>query len=175
MPARITLSLALLGWLAMPQADAFSEFKARVNAYAELRAGVQRELGLFAAPQESAADLGKGAHRLAEGIRKARRDAKRGDLLTPSGEKAFLNVLRPLMTGPEGAAILKTIRADLPTAFELQVNAEYPEAQALTTVPIDVLHALPQLPRDVEYRFAPRHLLLFDSRANVILDYLQIY
>ena len=175
MPAGITLSLALLGWLAMAQAGAFSEFKARVTAYAQLRTDVQRELGLYAAPQESAADLGKGAHRLAEGIRKARRDAKRGDLFTPATEAAFRDVLRPLLTGPEGPAILKTIRADLPKAFELQVNAEYPEAQALTTVPIDVLQALPQLPPDLEYRFVPRHLVLFDSRANLILDYVQVY
>ena len=173
MPAAITVGLVLLGLLA-PQADAFAEFKARVQAYAELRAGVQRELGLNAAPRESAADLGSGARRLAEGIRKARRDAKRGDLFTPASETAFRNVLRPLVNGPEGAAILKTIGESLPTSFAPQINAEYPETRTVATMPVDVLLALPQLPPDVEYRVIPRHLILLDSRANVILDYIEI-
>jgi len=167
-------SWTLLGLLIVAQDTAFSDFKARVNAYVTLRADVQRELGLHQAPKESAADIGQGAHRLAEGIRKARRDAKRGDFFTAATEAAFRKVLRPLIEGPDGPALLKTIGDDLPPAFTLAVNAEYPKTHSLTTVPIDVLQALPSLPADLEYRFVPRHLILFDARANLILDYVQI-
>jgi hypothetical protein len=174
MTAGTMTSWTLLALLAVPQDTAFADFRARVDAYATVRASVQRELGLHQAPSESAADLGQGAHRLAEGIRKARRGAKRGDLFTPATEAAFRKVLRPLVEGPDGAALLKTIGDDMPPAFTLAVNAEYPKGHALTSVPIDVLQALPSLPSDIEYRFVPRHLILFDSRANVVLDYVQI-
>lgn len=174
MSAGTTVGLALLGVLALSQDAAFSDFTARVEAYSTLRTNVQRELGLHAAPRESAAELGQGAHRLADGIRKARHDAKRGDFFTAATEAAFRKVLRPLVEGPDGPALLKTIGDDMPPAFTLAVNAEYPKSHSLTTVPIDVLHALPSLPADIEYRFVPRHLILFDSRANVILDYIQI-
>ena len=39
-------------------------------------------------------------------------------------------------------------------------------------MPPDVLLALPTLPKDVEYRFAGKHLLLFDSKANIIIDFM---
>jgi hypothetical protein len=143
--------------------------------YAQLRADVQRSLGLHQAPSESASEVGQAAHRLAEGIRKARRHAKRGALFTPGTEAAIRKVMRPLIAGPEGPSILKTVHEDLPKSFKLKINAEYPETQPFTSVPISVLSALPQLPTDVQYRFIPRHMLLFDARANLILDYLEIY
>jgi hypothetical protein len=39
-----------------------------------------------------------------------------------------------------------------------------------STVPGNILAALPALPDDVEYRFLGRHLILLDIRADVILD-----
>ena len=39
-------------------------------------------------------------------------------------------------------------------------------------MPPDVLLALPTLPKDVEYRFAGKHLLLFDAKANIIVDFM---
>jgi hypothetical protein len=40
----------------------------------------------------------------------------------------------------------------------------------VSTVPPNVLAALPSLPDDVQYRFLGRHLVLHGTRANVILD-----
>ena len=37
-------------------------------------------------------------------------------------------------------------------------------------MPINILAALPKLPDDIEYRFLGRHLVLHDTRANMILD-----
>ena len=31
---------------------------------------------------------------------------------------------------------------------------------------------LPPLPEDVQYRFAGKHLLLFDAKANIIIDFM---
>jgi hypothetical protein len=36
--------------------------------------------------------------------------------------------------------------------------------------PHNVLTALPSLPADLEYRFLGHHLILVDTRANMILD-----
>ena len=48
------------------------------------------------------------------------------------------------------------------------------KSQPLATVPPRVLQALPQLPKDagLEYRFVQKHLILFDTRANLIVDFL---
>jgi hypothetical protein len=52
------------------------------------------------------------------------------------------------------------------------VNAENPKEVPLSTVPHDGLLTLPPLTLDVQYRFAGKHLLLFDAKANIIIDFM---
>ena len=59
---------------------------------------------------------------------------------------------------------------DNPGERSTRINGVYPEGRALSTVPPNILAALPRLPDDVRYRFLGRHLILLDTRANVILD-----
>jgi hypothetical protein len=53
-----------------------------------------------------------------------------------------------------------------------KVNSPYPDKQPLSSVPPNVLASLPQLPKDIEYRFVGKHLILRDVRANLIIDYM---
>ena len=39
-------------------------------------------------------------------------------------------------------------------------------------MPPNMLVALPALPKDIEYRFIEKHLILRDARANLIIDYM---
>ena len=54
----------------------------------------------------------------------------------------------------------------------MKVNAVYPEKETLSTVPPNVLMSLPELPKDIEYRFVGKHMILRDARANLIIDYI---
>jgi hypothetical protein len=54
----------------------------------------------------------------------------------------------------------------------LKVNGEYPREATVSTVPAAVLQALPALPENVQYRFAAKHLILYDARANIVMDYI---
>jgi hypothetical protein len=54
----------------------------------------------------------------------------------------------------------------------IKVNAKYPDAAPLPTVPPNLLAALPKLPEDLEYRFINRDLILLDVHANVIVDFM---
>ena len=52
------------------------------------------------------------------------------------------------------------------------VNGPYPQGLPVTTVPPQVLDALPRLPvKDLEYRFVGRRLVLLDTRADMVVDY----
>jgi hypothetical protein len=108
-------------------------------------------------------------------IREARATAKRGDLFTPATEAMFRRLLRaPLAKGPDAADNKAIIKDDAPAATQVpfKVNAEYPKETPLSTVPPDVLLTLPQLPEDIQYRFAGKHLLLYDAKANIIIDFM---
>ena len=57
-----------------------------------------------------------------------------------------------------------------PDSSRIRINGTYPEDKPLSTVPPNILAVLPRLPDDIQYRFLGRHLILLDTRANVILD-----
>ena len=52
------------------------------------------------------------------------------------------------------------------------VNVEYPVGSARSTVPPSVLLTLPPLPEALHYRFVGRDLLLVDSVAQLIVDFM---
>ena len=57
-----------------------------------------------------------------------------------------------------------------PGRLSLHINARYPESVPVSTVPPQVLQALPKLPEDLEYRFIGDRLILHDIHAHIIVD-----
>ena len=55
----------------------------------------------------------------------------------------------------------------------IHVNAVYPKNAPLSTVPPTLLLTLPKLPKDIEYRFVGRTLVLRDRESNLIIDYMK--
>ena len=66
----------------------------------------------------------------------------------------------------------KTILEADTAGVPLRVNYPYPEAKELTQMPPTLLLKLPQLPKEVKYRFVGRHLLLVDNDNGLIVDYM---
>ena len=60
-----------------------------------------------------------------------------------------------------------------PKPVELRANAPYPEGAPLSMVPPDLLAKLPKLPEPLEYRFVGGHLILLDSEASLVVDFLK--
>jgi hypothetical protein len=144
------------------------EFKDRVNRYVELRnkaAGAVPPLK----KTDDAADISLAQSALAGKIRSARAGAKPGDIFTPEIANHFRRLLRPETKEPETKA---SIKDDNPGVVPFKVNEPYPEKATLSTVPPNVLEALPKLPDNIEYRFVGKHLILRDARANLIIDYM---
>jgi hypothetical protein len=50
------------------------------------------------------------------------------------------------------------------------VNETYPMA-SLCRLPVDVKSALPQLPPELDYRFAGHDLVLWDIYAGIVIDF----
>ena len=50
------------------------------------------------------------------------------------------------------------------------VNARYPDAVPLSTMPPEVLKVLPKLEPGLEFRFIGHHLILLDVDAHLIAD-----
>ena len=171
------LSVALaaacsLGAVQIQAGDLFLDFKYRVTRYVQLRSDVERRAGVQAPSGANPRYAAEAQQRVVEGIRKARDGADRGDFFRGPTEAALRQTLDPLIAAAEGASIKAALSTTSSEPIELTINGDYPASVTLTPVPMGILRALPSLPDGLEYRFIPRHLVLYDARANLVLDYM---
>jgi hypothetical protein len=151
-----------------PDARVLGDFKVRVEKYDQLR----KKADDSAPPlkeSKSAAKIKDGQHGLAERIGAARAGVKPGEIFTPEIATVLKRLLRPEAKQHDSKEAMKE---DKPVIVSFKVNGPYPDKQPVATVPPNVLAALPQLPKDIEYRFIDKHLILRDARANLIIDYI---
>jgi hypothetical protein len=158
-----------------PDAGLSADFNKRVSDYVKLREKAAAAAPVDLQQKSKPAEINTAEKTMAQKIRDARPAAKAGDIFTPATQAMFRRLLKPpLAKGPDAAKNKEIIKDDAPAAREVpfKVNAEYPKEVPLSTVPPDVLLSLPPLPEDIQYRFAGKHLLLFDAKANIIVDYM---
>jgi hypothetical protein len=142
-----------------------ADFNTRVSSYLELRSRLEKELPPPAITNDPA-QIRRAERALARKIRAAREGARQGEIFTPTISVEF----RKALVLELSSNTRETLRDDNPGAFSHAINGAYPKGTPLSTVPINILAALPKLPDDIEYRFLGRHLVLHDTRANMILD-----
>jgi hypothetical protein len=156
-----------------PDAAAMADFHKRVEAYADLH----ERLARGDAAQKETADAGKlnaAQDTLTARVQAARAGARHGEFFTDAIRPVFRRLLAPELKGEAGRdakAVLKDDAPD-PGAVPFKVNAKYPDGQPLPTVPANLLLTLPPLPAPLEYRIVGQHLLLLDTGADLVVDYI---
>jgi hypothetical protein len=124
------------------------------------------------------ADLDKRRDALKQAIRTARPNAKQGDLFTPQVAALFRKLLAKAMRGSSGNAVRHSLQDAEPTtaaeSSQIAVNHDYPnqEGQPLQSAPATLLQHLPILPKGLEYRMVGQILVLRDTEANIVVDFL---
>lgn len=145
-------------------AETTAEFLRRVQDYDALRRRL--EIGLPPLVVTTDADeIESFEHQLAERIRHAR-GRRRGQLFTAPME----GQLKRMLVVRADATTIAAMMEDGPGEFEVDINDTYNKKHSLATMPPNLLQVLPDLPKDIEYRFVGRHLILRDARANMIID-----
>ncbi len=144
--------------------ETLAEFNKRVGDYAALRSKLEKGLRPLVVT-DNPAEIERFEHRLAGRIREAR-GSRRGQIFAPT----MVGQVKQMLTLRADAATIAAIMDDGPTEFDVDVNETYSKQRPLATMPPSILLVLPDLPRDIEYRFVGRHLILRDARANIIID-----
>jgi hypothetical protein len=145
--------------------DIGGDFSARVWSYADLRSELEKGLPALKVTDDPV-EIERAVRGLAQRIRVARAHAKQGDIFTPTIAVEFKKALLLQTNADTWAALMD----DNPGDGQTRINGTYPEREPVSTVPPNVLAALPRLPEDIEYRFMGRDLILLDTRSNVIID-----
>ncbi|MEO8259519.1 MAG: hypothetical protein ABI868_19385 [Acidobacteriota bacterium] len=177
-PGGTALVVAMtIGWLGgtiaagqrvNPQAFALQEFTDRIAGYLALQKRLASTLN--PAPADNPAQVDVFQKALADAIRAARRQARPGDIFGDAGRH-----IRELIRQDARERSVRDAYAameEVPRHTTLKVNVTYPPAAALATVPPLILNRLPTLPDGIEFRFMGRELILRDTRANLIVDFI---
>lgn len=147
------------------------DFKSRIDAYVSLREKVAKDMPPLK-ETDNAGSIKARQDALGKAIAAARSTAKPGDVFTPDIAAKVRKLLAPELKGEDGRDAKAVVKDDAPTGIPFKVNAAYPEGASLPTVPSNLLLNLPTLPKVVEYRIIEKHLILRDTEANIIVDYI---
>jgi hypothetical protein len=159
--------------LSAQDAQTVGGFEKRVREYVELRERLEAErlpkLSKDARPEEI--ERHKAAFQ--EVVRSARGGAKQGDIFTPEAVKLIRAIIRDEYKGRERAELREEVLVEAENkAVPARVNYPYPETQELLEMPAALLLRLPQLPKQVRYRFVRNNLFLVDRENGLILDFM---
>lgn len=150
---------------------AIQTFEKQVKDYVDLRNKVKDT-----APKLSKDSTAEQIHAyrtaLEQSLRSARSSAKRGDLFRPETADYIRRTLKIEFQGKDRQQLRETIFETETQGVVLRVNYPYAQSAEFSEMPATLLAKLPQLPREVRYRFVGRNMLLVDRESNVILDYM---
>ena len=147
-------------------------FEKRAKNYAKMREQLEEKmpkLSKEAKPEE----IQTHKKQFQERVRAARAGAKQGDVFTPEAVAFIRAVIKDEFKGKDRIEFRDTVLHEAETkAVPLRVNYPYPESQELLEMPATLLLRLPQLPKQIRYRFVGRNLLLVDRENGLIVDYM---
>lgn len=147
-------------------------FEKRAKDYSKMREALEEKmpkLSKEAKPEE----IENHKKQFQDRVRAARASAKRGDVFSPEATTVIRRMIKEEFKGRERVELRDTVLRESDTkAVPLRVNYPYPESQELLEMPPTLLLRLPQLPKQLRYRFVSRSLLLVDRENGLIVDYM---
>lgn len=151
--------------------DLLGNFNKSVKQYSVERESVRKKLPPLSkdsTPEQIAAYQ----KQFGDALRTERSYAKQGYLFTPPVAGYIRSIIKTEFKGTDRAQLRETILEADTAGVPMRVNYPYPETKELTQIPPTLLLKLPQLPKELKYRFVQRNLLLVDTDNGLIVDYM---
>lgn len=161
----------LQGVVSTADERAIATFEDRVKEYVKLRNRVKGKLPKLS-KDSTPEQLRSHMTAFKDAVRAARAGAKRGALFVPEIAGYIRTTLRENFKGNDKFELRKTILEAETQGVPVRINYPYPEAKEFAEMPPTLLLRLPQLPREMRYRFVGTNLLLVDRENNLIIDYM---
>lgn len=146
-------------------------FENRVKAYVKQRNAVKANLPKLS-KDSTPEQIESYRKSFEERMRTARTGAKNGDLFRAGVASYIRKTLRTEFQGKDRAELRDVIFDEETTGIPVRVNYTYPEKKEFAEMPATLLVKLPQVPKELRYRFVGKNLLLVDRDNNLIIDYM---
>lgn len=150
-------------------ADAFEK---RVKDYVQLRESIEAKMSKLS-KEAKAEEIEVHKKQFQEAVRAARAGSKHGDIFTRDAAALVRGVIKEEFKGKDRVELRKTVLVESEVkSLPLRVNYPYPEAKEQLEMPPTLLLKLPQLPKQIRYRFVGPNMLLVDRENGLIIDYM---
>ena len=158
---------------ATPSTDdaALQAFRKAIDDYLALHRRLHEEVPGHK-PNSDAREVNAAADVLAAAIQRARPKARQGDFFSaaPTG------VIKRRVVDTVRTERLNTVLAgaddEPPTITTPRIYMRFPASSQMASMPPSLLEVLPPLPSELEYRIVGSYLVLRDTHAAIILDYI---
>jgi hypothetical protein len=150
---------------------AIERFEQQVKEYINLRNKVRAKAPKLA-KDSTPEQINAYRTALETSLRNARPNAKRGEFFRPETADFIRRTLKTEFQGKDRLQLRDTVFETETTGVVLRVNYPYAQSAELSEMPATLLAKLPQLPKDLRYRFVGRNMLLVDRESNVIIDFM---
>jgi hypothetical protein len=171
-PAVAPPTQRVVGPLSDADAKALATMNDRLREYIDLHNKIEAALPKLpddATPQQ----IDQNQRMFERKMRESRKTAKPGDIFTPQARPVIVRLMAAVFAGPQGGPLKASIMDENPKDVPHAVNSRYPDTVPLSSVPPDVLQTMPKLTEDMEYRFIGDDLILLDTHAHVIADFIE--
>jgi len=165
-----------------------ARFQHEIEEYIELHRDLVKRIPNVG-PNATAEEIAAHRDKMTKGIQAERKGARQGDVFKPSVEAAIRRIIAREISSPEGQQMIQELKQGNPKVESVPnqrdptsarservlvaVNALYNTEAPSSSMPPSLLLKLPQLPDQVRYQFVGRDLILRDTEANVILDFIK--
>jgi hypothetical protein len=148
-----------------------TEFESRAKDYSQMRERLEEKLPKLA--KDATADQIE-AHKMTfqKEVQTARAGARQGDIFTPAAARLIRTIIKTEFSGKDGAELRKKVLEAETKGVLVKINFPYPDSKEQVEMPPALLLVLPQLPKQLRYRFVGTNLLLVDRENGLIVDYL---
>lgn len=145
-------------------------FEKGVKAYSKLRADEAGKLPKLS-KESKPAEIEAHELKLAANVKAARAGVKQGNVFTPEVTEFFRRTMKREFHGERLRELREVVLEAETKGVPIRVNVPYPETKEMAQTPPNLLLVLPELPKEIKYRFVGRHLLLVDRVSRLIVDY----
>jgi hypothetical protein len=146
-------------------------FKDQLKQYVKLRERLESKLPQLSAESEPK-EIEAHQEAFAKLLQVERATAKPGDIFTPEVARYIRHIINNELSPAQRKELKETVLQAETKGVPLRINYPYPETKEVVDMPPTVLLILPELPKELRYRFVGRNLLLVDREPRLIIDYM---
>ena len=168
----IAVCIPAVGQSVGPDQATVKTFEKRAKEYVKLREQLEEKMPKLS-QEAKAEEIQAHKKQFQDRVRAARTGAKPGDVFTPEAATLIRAIIKDEYKGAQRVELRDTVLREADTkAVPLRVNYPYPESQEVLEMAPTLLLRLPQLPKQLRYRFVGHNLLLIDRENGLIVDYM---